>query len=46
MISEGSCDTEDWANDAEKSVFLIQFYFIFNDQVKSSLGIHFNDLAH
>ncbi len=20
MISEGSCDTEDWSNDAEKSV--------------------------
>ncbi len=23
MISEGSCDTEDWSNDAEKYSFLI-----------------------
>ncbi len=22
MISEGSCDTEDWSNDAENSAFL------------------------
>ncbi len=37
MISEGSCDTEDWSNDAEKSAlhqrnklhFQIYIYFIF-----------------
>ncbi len=23
MISEGSCDTEDWSNDAENSAFAI-----------------------
>ncbi len=23
MISEGSCDTEDWSNDAENSAFVI-----------------------
>uniref|UniRef100_A0A673J7U7 LIM zinc-binding domain-containing protein n=1 Tax=Sinocyclocheilus rhinocerous TaxID=307959 RepID=A0A673J7U7_9TELE len=26
MISEGSCDTEDWSNDAENSAFLIKFH--------------------
>ncbi len=24
MISEGSCDTEDWSNDAENSDFFIE----------------------
>jgi len=24
MISEGSCDTEDWSNDAKKSVLALQ----------------------
>jgi len=31
MISEGSCDTEDWSNDAENSAFhqeYITFYII------------------
>ncbi len=29
MISEGSCDTEDWSNDAENSVLhqINKFYF-------------------
>ncbi len=26
MISEGSCDTEDWSNDAENSAFTSQEY--------------------
>ncbi len=37
MISEGSCDTEDWSNDAENSalhdrdfLFLFVFVFLFN----------------
>ncbi len=28
MISEGSCDSEDWSNDAENSQELISFYNI------------------
>ncbi len=27
-ISEGSCDTEDWSNDAENSALVIQIYYI------------------
>ncbi len=30
MISEGSCDTEDWSNDAENSALLYRNY-IFKD---------------
>jgi len=29
VISEGSCDTEDWSNDAEHSQELITLYCIF-----------------
>ncbi len=29
MISEGSCDTEDWSNDAENSAFASQEYITF-----------------
>ncbi len=28
MISEGSCDTEDWSNDAENSVFITGINYI------------------
>ncbi len=28
MISEGSCDTEDWGNDAENSALKSQEYYI------------------
>ncbi len=31
MISEGSCDTEDWSNDAEKSAV----------HHRNKLGLHF-----
>ncbi len=30
MISEGSCDTEDWSNDAEKSALYHKLYYIFD----------------
>ncbi len=29
MISEGSCDTEDWSNDAENSALTSQEYIFF-----------------
>ncbi len=29
LISEGSCDTEDWSNDAKKSALSSQEYIIF-----------------
>ncbi len=29
MISEGSCDTEDWSNDAENSAY-IQYIYMYN----------------
>jgi len=29
MISEGSCDTEDWSNDAENSVFFFLIFTVF-----------------
>ncbi len=28
MISEGSCDTEDWSNDAENSALIIEINYI------------------
>ncbi len=28
MISEGSCDTEDWSNDAENSAFITEIHYI------------------
>ncbi len=28
MISEGSCDTEDWNNDAENSACITEIYYI------------------
>ncbi len=28
MISEGSCDTEDWSNDAEKSALITEINYI------------------
>ncbi len=28
MISEGSCDTEDWSNDAENSVYITGINYI------------------
>ncbi len=28
MISEGSCDTEDWSNDAENSAFMTRIDYI------------------
>ncbi len=44
MISEGSCDTEDWSNDAEKQQFLIcndilQYYYFLCilDQINADL---------
>ncbi len=29
MISEGSCDTEDWSNDAENSALITGINYIF-----------------
>ncbi len=29
MISEGSCDTEDWSNDAENSALITEINYIF-----------------
>jgi len=34
MISEGSCDTEDWSNDAENQLSVIYFYIF----IKCNLG--------
>ncbi len=28
IISEGSCDTEDWSNDAENSALITEIHFI------------------
>ncbi len=28
MISEGSCDTEDWSNDAENTVLITEIKYI------------------
>jgi len=48
MISEGSCDTEDWSNDAENSVLFRIFrnvtvllaFTVFFAQINASLGEH------
>ncbi len=34
MISEGSCDTEDWSNDAEHSALQWQEYITFQNILK------------
>ncbi len=40
MISEGSCDTEDWSNDAENSAlitainYILQYFHIENSYFK------------
>ncbi len=31
MISEGSCYTEDWSNDAENSALITEINYILND---------------
>ncbi len=31
MISEGSCDTEDWSNDAENSALISAMNYIWTD---------------
>ncbi len=31
MISEGSCDTEDWSNDAENSALITGINYILTD---------------
>ncbi len=37
MISEGSCDTEDWSNDAENSDLITAINYILTDiQIESS----------
>ncbi len=36
MISEGSCDTEDWSNDAENTALHHRNYCIF-DQINAAL---------
>ncbi len=35
MISEGSCDTEDWSNDAENSALITGINYILNDKNSS-----------
>ncbi len=32
MISEGSCDTEDWSNDAENTAFITLHFTIYNNR--------------
>ncbi len=37
MISEGSCDTEDWSNDAENTALITEIYYILKYiQIESS----------
>ncbi len=37
MISEGSCDTEDWSNDAENTALITEINYILTDiQIESS----------
>ncbi len=31
MISEGSCDTEDWSNDAENTALITEINYILTD---------------
>ncbi len=36
MISEGSCDTEDWSNDAENTALIPEINYILNSiQIES-----------
>ncbi len=37
MISEGSCDTEDWSNDAENTALITEInYILQNIQIENS----------
>jgi len=37
MISEGSCDTEDWSNDAENSALITGINYILKYRLKKKL---------
>ncbi len=41
MISEGSCDTEDWNNNAENSTLHHSFYWLNNFFMAYTLGDFF-----
>ncbi len=48
MISEGSCDTEDWSNDAENSTLITGFFniYIFFRYIKCNTFIfNCNDIS-
>ncbi len=39
MISEGSCDTEDWSNDAENTAFITGINYILSSiQIENSFS--------
>ncbi len=45
MISEGSCDTEDWRNDAENfSVTIIGINYIFKMNSNAKVILNYNNI--
>ncbi len=36
MISEGSCDTEDWSNDAENTALITEIKYLQYIQIKNT----------
>ncbi len=45
MISEGSCDTEEWRNDAENSVLPTQENLKNNNNNSNIKNINFNNIT-
>ncbi len=46
MISEGSCDTEDWSNDAENSALITEInYILLYIQIKKTVLLNHSDIS-
>jgi len=45
MISEGSCDTEDWSNDAENSAFITGIHYILKYITIENVIFHSNTVC-
>ncbi len=45
MISEGSCDTEDWSNDAENSDLITAINYILTDITIKKVILNRNNIS-
>jgi len=45
MISEGSCDPEDWSNDAENTALITVYYMLKYIQIENNFVIIFHNIT-